>query len=290
MSVKKILFIEDGRTMLQALGERLKVSGYEWFTISDPASIMPEILRIRPDLILLDVNMRTVNAFSVLEVLRTNTDPSLARTLVIIGSDTGDLVEIGQALKFGIVDYFIKTHIDIEQVIAKIQKHIGISIPEQRPEVSALAASPTVPVAPTPVSTVTSASTVQDASIKLLIVEDDKFLRDLAVQKLSKEAFQLSAAMDGEQGIAMAEKELPNVILLDILLPGIDGFEVLRRIRANPALAATSVAMLSNFGQREDIEKALGLGADQFFIKANYTLDEIVEEVKKIAATPRSGK
>jgi DNA-binding response OmpR family regulator len=290
MSAKKILFIEDGRTMLQALGERLKVSGYEWFTISDPTSIMPEILRIRPDLILLDVNMRTVNAFSVLEVLRTNTDPSLARTLVIIGSDTGDLVEIGQALKFGIVDYFIKAQIDIEQVIAKIQKHIGISIPEQRPEVSALAASPTVPVAPTPVSTVTSASTVQDASIKLLIVEDDKFLRDLAVQKLSKEAFQLSAAMDGEQGIAMAEKELPNVILLDILLPGIDGFEVLRRIRANPALAATSVAMLSNFGQREDIEKALGLGADQFFIKANYTLDEIVEEVKKIAATPRSGK
>jgi DNA-binding response OmpR family regulator len=225
-----------------------------------------------------------------LEVLRTNTDPSLARTLVIIGSDTGDLVEIGQALKFGIVDYFIKAPIDIEQVIAKIQKHIGISIPEQRPEVSAPSSSSVVPVAPTPVPTATPASTVRDASIKLLIVEDDKFLRDLAVQKLSKEAFQLSAAMDGEQGIAMAEKELPTVILLDILLPGIDGFEVLRRIRANPALEKTSVAMLSNFGQREDIEKALGLGADQFFIKANYTLDEIVEEVKKIAATPRTGK
>jgi DNA-binding response OmpR family regulator len=285
MSAKKILFIEDGRTMLQALGDRVNASGYEWFITADAASIISEILRIRPDLILLDVNMRTVSALSILEVLRTNPDSALARTPVIIGSDTGDLIEIGQALKFGVVDYFVKTNIDIEQVIIKIQKHIGVSVPEPKP-----AAPPPTPLptstAPSPVSV----PNTQDALIKLLIVEDDKFLRDLAVQKLSKEAFQLSAAMDGEQGIAMAEKELPNVILLDILLPGIDGFEVLRRIRANPALAATSVAMLSNFGQREDIEKALGLGADQFFIKANYTLDEIVEEVKKIAATPRAGK
>jgi DNA-binding response OmpR family regulator len=290
MPAKKILFIEDDRAMLHALGERVNASGYEWFTISDPASIMPEILRIRPDLILLDVNMRTVNAFSVLEVLRTNADPSLARTLVIIGSDTGDLMEIGQALKFGVVDYFTKIHIDIEQVIAKIQKHIGVSVPESKP--AAPTSIPLAAVLPTPPPSVASAAapSSQEPLIKLLIVEDDKFLRDLAVQKLSKEAFYLFAAMDGEQGIAMAEKEIPNVILLDILLPGIDGFEVLRRIRANPALAATSVAMLSNFGQREDIEKALGLGADQFFIKANYTLDEIVDEVKKIAATPRAGK
>jgi DNA-binding response OmpR family regulator len=276
MPAKKILFIEDGRAMLQALGERISTSGYEWFITSDPAAIISEINRIRPELILLDINMRTLNAFSVLEVLRTNPDSVLARTPVIIASDNGDLVEIGQALKFGIVDYFIKANIDIEQVIAKIKRHIGESVPEQKPEITA----PAAPVVPT--------LNDQHSLTKLLIVEDDKFLRDLAVQKLSKEAFHLFSAMDGEQGIAIAEKELPDVILLDILLPGIDGFEVLKRIRANPALGNTSVAMLSNFGQREDVEKALGLGADQFFIKANYTLDEIVEEVKKIAAAPRT--
>lgn len=276
MSAKKILFIEDGRTMLQVLGEHVNLSGYEWFVTGAPASIIPEITRIHPDLIILDINMRSVNAFTVLELLRTNSDSALARTPVIISSDTGDLVEIGQALKFGVVDYFTKTNIDVQQVIAKIQRHIGVSVSD-----AALAATASTPIRPSP---------DQVPLIKLLIVEDDKFLRDLAVQKLSKEAFVLFAAMDGEQGIAMAEKEFPNVILLDILLPGIDGFEVLRRIRLNPALATTSVAMLSNFGQREDIERALGLGADQFFIKANYTLDEIVQEVKKIAATPRAGK
>lgn len=287
MSAKKILFIEDGRNMLQTLGARINASGYEWFIVSDPAAIIPEITRIRPDLILLDVNMKTVNPFSILEALRANLDPALARTPVIIGSDTGDLVEIGQALKFGVVDYFIKNNIDIEQVITKIQKHIGVSIPEVKLAAPVAATSATVA---SPVAAPVPASSTQDTLLKLLIVEDDKFLRDLAVQKLSKEAFHLFSAMDGEQGIAIIEKELPDVVLLDILLPGIDGFEVLKRIRANPALAHTSVAMLSNFGQREDVEKALGLGADQFFIKANYTLDEIVQEVKKIAANPRRGK
>lgn len=284
MSAKKILFIEDSRTMLLALGERVNLSGYEWFIASDPMSIMPEILRIRPELIILDINMRTVNAFSILEVLRANSDPAIARIQVIIGSAAGDLVEIGNALKFGVVDYFIKNPIDIEQVIAKINKHMGVGNPEQNLQVDDTASVASVTPTPPP------ASNAQSNLTKLLIVEDDKFLRDLAVQKLSKEAFNLFAAMDGEQGLAMAEKEIPDVILLDILLPGIDGFEVLRRIRANPVFAGTRVAMLSNFGQREDIEKALGLGADQFFIKANFTLDEIVQEVKKIAAIPRAGK
>lgn len=119
------------------------------------------------------------------------------------------------------------------------------------------------------------------AKPKVLIVEDDKFLRELAAQKLTKEGFDLSAAMDGEQGIALAEKVIPEVILLDILLPGIDGFEVLKRIRANAALKGARVVMLSNFGQTEDLEKAKALGADRFLVKANFTLDEIISVARE---------
>lgn len=285
MSPKKILFIEDGQVMVQTLGGHISNSGYEWSTVAQPSMIIPEITRIRPDLIILDLSIHSSDPFNILEILRTSPDSNLAHTLVIVASETGDIIEIGKALKFGVVDYFTKTNIDIKQVIAKIQKHIGVSTPEQQSSPMLQSTEPRMET-----STLTQTGGGDHPQIKLLIVEDDKFLRDLAVQKLSKEDFQLYAAMDGEQGIAMAEKELPDVILLDILLPGIDGFEVLRRIRSNPALSNTSVAMLSNFGQREDVEKALGLGADQFFIKANYTLDEIVQEVKKIAASPREAK
>ncbi len=119
---------------------------------------------------------------------------------------------------------------------------------------------------------------------KLLIIEDDKFLRELAVQKLIKDGLDVSAAMDGEQGVLIAEKTIPDIILLDILLPGIDGFEVLKRVRANPALAGTRMIMLSNFGQTEDVEKAKAAGADRFLIKANYTLDEIIAIVREVLA------
>ncbi|MDO8520748.1 MAG: response regulator [bacterium] len=127
-----------------------------------------------------------------------------------------------------------------------------------------------------------------NAKAKLLIIEDDKFLRELATQKLFKEGLDVSAATDGEQGILLAEKGVPDVILLDILLPGIDGFEVLKRVRANPALKQTHVIMLSNFGQNEDLEKAKTLGADKFLVKANFTLDEIVKVVRELLATPRA--
>ena len=118
-------------------------------------------------------------------------------------------------------------------------------------------------------------------SPKVLIIEDDQFLQSLAKQKLASEGFTTVAAMDGERGALLAEKELPDVILLDILLPGIDGFEVLRRIRANALLAKAPVFMLSNYSQPEDVERAKSLGADQFLIKADYTLDQIAAMIKE---------
>ncbi|MDP3982260.1 MAG: response regulator, partial [bacterium] len=68
---------------------------------------------------------------------------------------------------------------------------------------------------------------------KILIVEDDKFLRELIVQKLGKEGYDLVEAIDGEDGVAQAKKEVPDLILLDLILPGIDGFEALTQIKAD---------------------------------------------------------
>ena len=240
----------------------LRAAGFAVSIADSDAEIQTLLNAVRPDLLVLDLAIPGVDGLSVLEVIRANPDPVLAATLVIVGSATGELVEIGSALRFGIKDYYLNANFDPISFFAKISKQLGVqNIPTPTP------ANPTKP--------------------KLLIVEDDKFLRDLATKTLEKQYLQVIAAVDGEQGIALAEQELPDIILLDILLPGLDGFEVLKRARANPALAKTKIAMLSNFGQREDIEKALKLGADKFFVKANFTLDEIVSEVKELLATKK---
>ena len=114
----------------------------------------------------------------------------------------------------------------------------------------------------------------------ILIVEDDKFLRELIVQKITNEGFHVSEAIDGEEGIKKIKEEKPDMVLLDLILPGIDGFEVLSRMKEDPALSSVPVIVLSNLGQKEDIDKGMKLGAIDYLIKAHFTPGEIINKIK----------
>lgn len=116
----------------------------------------------------------------------------------------------------------------------------------------------------------------------ILIVEDDEFLRSLTAKRLEKENYHIEVAVDGENAISMIETARPDLILLDLLLPGKDGFEVLKKIRGVDALKTIPVIIFSNLGQKEDIEKAKALGVEDFLIKANFTLDDVVGKIKKL--------
>ena len=114
----------------------------------------------------------------------------------------------------------------------------------------------------------------------ILIIEDDKFLRELISQKLNKENYKVVEAVDGEEGIKKVKEEKPDLILLDLILPGIDGFEVLSRVKEEPSLNKIPVIVLSNLGQRDDVERGLKLGAVDYLIKAHFTPGEIIEKIK----------
>ncbi len=114
----------------------------------------------------------------------------------------------------------------------------------------------------------------------ILIIEDDKFLRELIAQKLRKEGYEVSEAVNGEEGIKKVQEEKPDLVLLDLILPGIDGFEVLSKFRDDPGLAQIPVIILSNLGQKEDIERGIKLGAVDYLIKAHFTPKEIVDKIK----------
>ena len=117
---------------------------------------------------------------------------------------------------------------------------------------------------------------------KILIIEDEKTLRFLIVQTLIEEGFEVEEAIDGEEGIQKLKENKPDLILLDLLLPGIDGFEVLSRIKRDSDLESIPVIILSNLGQEEEIERGSRLGAIDYLIKAHFTLDEIAARVKKV--------
>jgi len=115
----------------------------------------------------------------------------------------------------------------------------------------------------------------------ILIIEDDKFLRVLIAKKLAKEGFEVSEAVDGEEGIKKFKEEKPDLVLLDLILPGIDGFEILARMKEDPELAKIPVIILSNLGQEKETEKGIEMGAVGYLVKAHFTLSEIIKKIKE---------
>ena len=117
---------------------------------------------------------------------------------------------------------------------------------------------------------------------KIMWIEDDKFLNDIISRKLSGGGSVLMHAESGEEAFVKIEEDAPDIILLDILLPGIDGFEILKRLKANPKSLNIPVIILSNLGQKADVERGKELGANKFLIKATVTLDEIISEIAQV--------
>ena len=117
---------------------------------------------------------------------------------------------------------------------------------------------------------------------KILVVEDDKFLRKVISLKLDREGYEVSEAVDGEKGAEKIKKEKPDLVLLDLILPGIDGFEVLSKVKTDPVLSKIPIIILSNLGQKDDIEKGLKMGANDYLVKARFTPDEIITKIKLI--------
>lgn len=121
------------------------------------------------------------------------------------------------------------------------------------------------------------------ATTNILLVEDDSFISGMYVTKLSSLGFQVEVIEDGEAAWARLQKEpLPDLVLLDVVLPKKDGFEILENLRRADRTAALPVILLTNLGQKPDIERGLKLGANDYIIKAHYTPTEVVEKITKL--------
>ncbi len=119
---------------------------------------------------------------------------------------------------------------------------------------------------------------------KILIIEDDSFLQGLVATKLTKEGYEIVTAANGEEAVKVADEKKPDFILLDLVLPGMDGFEVLSKIRKNDSLKKTPIIVFSNLAEDKDMAKAKELGANEFMVKSNFTLDELAVKIKEILA------
>lgn len=118
--------------------------------------------------------------------------------------------------------------------------------------------------------------------INVQLVEDDVFLSQIYQKKFEMEGFKVFSADNGEKAWTDIKKRKPNIVLLDILLPKMDGFAVLEKMRNDSETNKIPVILLTNLGQKEDVEKGLEMGATDYLIKAHFKPSEVVAKVKTI--------
>lgn len=268
-SPKKILVVEDELTHLEVMKSKLEIEGYAVIAAVDGEEGLRKIETEKPDLILLDVLLPKLDGFQVLEKMRQRS----IKTPVIIVSNSGQPVEIDRALALGAKDYLVKAEFNPIDVVEKAAILLGKSTPVPKSKKS---------VANLPIDSSVS-------NVTLLIIEDDRYLRELIAKKLTQTGFIVLEAINGETGLQIMRQKKPRLLILDILLHGMNGFDVLRQIQTDSVLSLIPVIVLSNFGQQEDVDLALHLGAKDFLLKAHFTPAEVVIKVKETLNKSYSG-
>ncbi|MEO8065794.1 MAG: response regulator [Candidatus Doudnabacteria bacterium] len=132
-------------------------------------------------------------------------------------------------------------------------------------------------------------SHMDEKKTKILVVEDEEILLTALSEELSQEGFEVVGAKDGVEGVEKAASEKPDLILLDLVMPKLDGIGALKQMKANPAIQDIPVVILTNLSDYDKVSDALSLGAMDYLVKANYNLEELVNKIKTVLERKQSG-
>jgi DNA-binding response OmpR family regulator len=125
-----------------------------------------------------------------------------------------------------------------------------------------------------------------ETSKKVMLVEDDKFLSSLIRARLEKDGFQVAQAFDGDDAIKRLPEERPDLVILDLIMPKTNGFDVLKAISLMPGLERTPVVVVSNLAQDSDVLKAQQLGAKAYFVKVKISIDDLIGKIETLVQQP----
>lgn len=256
---EKILIALSDQALASSLSEKLKLEGYSTNIIVNGDEVLQDMQLSMPDLLVIDLFLSGKSGYDILA--EKSLDRITTKIPVVVVSNSGSAIEMKRIPSTpSIKDYIIRSHVDPEEIIKKISNVFGHSYD--------------------PHNAGTGAPDKKFGKI-ILWAEDDKLLSTILVKKLQSLGHTVLKANNGDEAIKFAEEKTPDIIILDILLPGMTGFDILQRLKMNPKMAHVPAIMLSNMNRQSDIDKSKALGAQKFLVKAAVSLDEIVKEVEQ---------
>lgn len=256
---EKILLALSDPKLDRALTEQLTQNGFTVESVQSGNDVIGKMKSLKPDLLLVDVVLPDKNGYEIMN--EKSLDRDVTKIPVIVVSNSGEPIQMNKIPSTPMVrDYIIRSHVDPVEAMEKIERVFGRGMPNQ----GNMQAKPAM------------------NGKKILWAEDDKLLSTILSKKIETSGFVLLKANSGEEVFKYLETEVPDVIVLDIMLPNMSGLDILQKIKTNDKLRSIPTIILSNLNKQSDIEKAKTLGANKFMVKAAVSLDEIIAEVNSL--------
>lgn len=267
---EKIFIVKDGKGYAENLKEELENAHYDVIVYEDGEDALRVIDEYKPQMLILFALYNKLGEYYLIKEKYKIEKKGSMPIVIVTNADRGS--EIEGALHLGAVNCILKGDFNAKEIVANVSEYFASHNQDK-----------------TNIKNNMDNKTIKEISeenaktgLRVLLVEDDEFLRDICKKKLEIEGFNVSVAVDGNEALKKVEAENPQIVLLDVILPGLDGFEILKRVKANPERSKTPVIMLTNLGQTSEVEKGLSLGADEYIVKAHFTVGEIIEKIKAI--------
>ncbi len=258
-----ILIIESNAAFGERLSGTLKGEGYKTILIKNGSQAFEAILNNKADLIILDVILSGTDGYKILQ--QKQASAVVAHIPVFLLSIQGIQINMNLIPQKSVAEFSVSAHPDLGDIVSRINTHFGYSKKNTNTASTSQVAQPT-----------------SDPRKKILWVEDDKLIGTILGKKIISSGFNLLHATNGEDALKAVKNFIPDAIIVDLMLPGMSGFDILQKIKSNSQLSKIPVMILSNLSKPSDIEKAKMMGVQRFFVKAALSLDQIIDEINNM--------
>ncbi len=270
----KIIIVEDDPMLGEIYEKKFLEAGFEMKLVTSGKAVEGEVSNYQPEMVLLDIVLPDMDGYEILEVLSKNAS---TRTVpVYVFSNLSAKEDIERATSLGAKGFITKSSFTPTQLVDEVKKILGSAPAETA--IPALAAS--VPISSGAEKAISNQKNSNGQ--KILIIEDEDVFIEMFGDKLKQEGFEVVSAKNGKWGLKEAENGGFACILLDMMMPAMNGYEAVKELRASEKSKNTPIIILSNSALDSEVQQALALGANEYYIKTQVTPGEVADRVKEL--------
>jgi DNA-binding response OmpR family regulator len=272
--MSKIMIVEDDPMLVEIYAKKLEEAGLDAKIVTNGKDVESEIEKFIPDLILLDIVLPDRDGYDILEGL--SKDSSLKNIPVYVFSNLSAKEDMERATSLGAKGFITKSSFTPSQLVDEIKKILG------NQEGGGTTAQSEEKIPGVNGAEKTIANQKKSNGKKILIIEDEDVFIEMFGDKLKQEGFEVVSAKNGKWGLKEAEKGGFDCIILDMMMPAMNGNEAIKELRADEDTKNTPIIILSNSALDSEVEQALALGANEYYIKTQVTPGEVANRVKEL--------